>query len=567
MFESVNTSRHHALTYDCEDDYVAVCENNIRAEMQAMAQKPGTKVVLTDDNTVEYRHHLIRYETEDETQFHIHPSAPEGDWKTYDLGYVKTYLEQLKLCQRGSFPSFVLTASVSPGAYANRRTSSIMNQSQTDAIKGLRDRLELIQGPPGTGKSTTIYYMIRQRLDGQTLVTSRNNQAIASVCEKLKRHHVSVFGKARGSVSMVVLGSPLRISDACVPYHIDTLIREKIDVEPSVVAYRGKLSRLLREIVRVKRARQQMVGFARLVALKVERTLEGERKALQIRLQSAIETWTARDHKIIMKRSTVFLCTIASSWRVRRVKNIVVDEAATVDDETMLLLYNKRAVNFVLVGDHRQLPPYSEVQNFVPISFFERMIRRGHRVHMLTTQYRMAPCIGTLVSNTFYDGKLQHASRRKGVLSWHKNATPESEKNMSFKNVGEISKMCDMVNAYMRKRPDHTVLVITFYNAQRVALQKKLRDRCSVVSVDGCQGMEADAVFVSCVRSNKFKMIGFCKNERRLCVALSRAKTCLRILGNHKTFRRNELWRRVWRACGISCLDVMKNACGVVPVA
>ena len=221
----------------------------------------------------------------------------------------------------------------------------------------------------------------------------------------------------------------------------------------------------------------------------------------------------------------------------------------------MLLLYNKRAVNFVLVGDHRQLPPYSEVQNFVPISFFERMIRRGHRVHMLTTQYRMAPCIGTLVSNTFYDGKLQHASRRKGVLSWHKNATPESEKNMSFKNVGEISKMCDMVNAYMRKRPDHTVLVITFYNAQRVALQKKLRDRCSVVSVDGCQGMGRSPI--EQVQNDRFA------KRRRPYVALSRANMFLNI--EQKCFDERDVASSVaW--CGISCLDVMKNACSVVGV-
>lgn len=103
------------------------------------------------------------------------------------------------------------------------------------------------------------------------------------------------------------------------------------------------------------------------------------------------------------------------------------------------------------------------------------------------------------------------------------------------------------ITKYQTKHPNHTIMVITFYNAQRNLLQKELE--CKVVSVDGCQGMEADAVFVSCVRSNTRENIGFCRNKNRLCVAMSRAKKCLAIFGNKQTFHKNRLWNKIIESC------------------
>jgi superfamily I DNA and/or RNA helicase len=50
--------------------------------------------------------------------------------------------------------------------------------------------------------------------------------------------------------------------------------------------------------------------------------------------------------------------------------------------------------------------------------------------------------------------------------------------------------------------------------------------------VDNYQGEENDIILLSLVRSNEEKHIGFLKTENRVCVAMSRAKHALYIVGN-----------------------------------
>ena len=427
-------------------------------------------------------------------------------------------------------------------------------QESEKALESLEHNLEMIQGPPGTGKSTTIYHMIRQRLAGQTLVTSKNNQAIAAVCEKLKQYHRSVFEeKRKNAVSIVVLGNPNRIAKCCETYHIQRLIKNKLNSNTEIIALKLQLSIMKKKVSRIKTIinHMQKKTFEIMVAKIILKRLTSERERFHVQLQSIIAKYTNIYKKLIMRHSTVFLCTVGSSWRVRRVKNIIVDEAATVEDECMVLLFNKKATNFILVGDHKQLPPFTGVEHFKPISFFERMVKNGHKVHTLRTQYRMSPSIGSMVSKLFYENKLEHGVHYdEDTLCWHNQKNKENKEDFSYKNICEIKKIKKNIDKYVLSHPQDSIMVITFYNAQRTALRKYLGDTFKVVSIDSCQGMEADAVFISCVRSNKQKIIGFCKNKNRLCVALSRAKKYLNIVGNKKTFSKNKLWCKVRAECG-----------------
>lgn len=58
--------------------------------------------------------------------------------------------------------------------------------------------------------------------------------------------------------------------------------------------------------------------------------------------------------------------------------------------------------------------------------------------------------------------------------------------------------------------------------------------------MDGAQGSEADCVIISCVRSassgSGLGTIGFLQDERRINVAISRAKQVLHLVGSRKTF-------------------------------
>jgi superfamily I DNA and/or RNA helicase len=545
--------KHHALTYSQKKKYIETCKNNILAEIQAVAQKDGKKIVITNENTQDYKEHCIKYQHKKKIEIHLHPDTPNEEdypWKTYDLGYIGNYIRQLKAYKKCTLPSFVLTNKVKKGEYTCERTKkTCLNENQRKALESLEHNLEIIQGPPGTGKSTTIYHMIRQRLKGQTLVTSQNNQAIAAVCEKLKQHHKSVFEKKRkNAISIVVLGSSNRIAKCCETYHIERLIQNKIKSTNEIIAREMHLTFMEKKISRFKTniKNMQRSTFEIIVAKIILKRLKYECQRFQLQLQSITRKYAYIYKKYIMRHSTTFLCTVGSSWRVRTVKNIIVDEAATVKDECMVLLFNKKATNFILVGDHKQLPPFTGVNHFKPISFFERMTKNGHKVHLLRTQYRMSPSIGNMVSKLFYENKLKNGiSYDKDTLCWHNHTSKENKEEFSYRNICEIQTIKKNIDKYMLSHPEDSIMVITFYNAQRVALQKHIGDKIKVFTVDSCQGMESDAVFISCVRSNKQKIIGFCRDKNRLCVALARAKKYLNIVGNKKTFSKNKLWCKV----------------------
>ena len=85
------------------------------------------------------------------------------------------------------------------------------------------------------------------------------------------------------------------------------------------------------------------------------------------------------------------------------------------------------------------------------------------------------------------------------------------------------------------------VRIITFYQAQVSLIKRMLTEhghgQVTVATVDSSQGCEADIVIVSFVRSNDAKKgdhhsAGFLSDDRRLNVALTRAKYQLICVGN-----------------------------------
>lgn len=97
--------------------------------------------------------------------------------------------------------------------------------------------------------------------------------------------------------------------------------------------------------------------------------------------------------------------------------------------------------------------------------------------------------------------------------------------------------------------PEAEIGVITPYSAQVSEIRKQLKrleigqrpnQRIEVSTVDGFQGREKEVIIISMVRSNSHQIIGFLSNEKRMNVAVTRAKRLCCLIGDSGTVSHND---------------------------
>jgi serine/threonine protein kinase len=256
----------------------------------------------------------------------------------------------------------------------------------------------------------------------------------------------------------------------------------------------------------------------------------------------------------------------------------IIDEAskATATETLVPMVQAKR---WVLVGDPNQLPPFVEealvrhdllrehelAEEDVRQTLFERLLGElpAEATRLLSTQHRMVPAIGDLVSECFYDGALASAPGTRP--RWLELAFPKavtwyttSRRTDRFESVvgtsrsnqleaREIRKLLRRINGTAKwENANVTVAVLSGYTAQRETIAREIageRNEWSnitsldVASVDAFQGREADILIYSVTRSNREGNIGFLYEPRRLNVALSRGRLGLVLVGDHVCVR------------------------------
>lgn len=255
---------------------------------------------------------------------------------------------------------------------------------------------------------------------------------------------------------------------------------------------------------------------------------------------------------------------------------VIVDEAGRAT-HAEILVPMIRGHKIVLVGDHHQLPPtlnheiddiikdISGQREVLQAMLFQELAEKiNDKLRIpLTVQYRMHPAISRLVNTCFYpeieieDG-ISGSDRRHG-LTWcpkpvvwystrelpdHRESSG-SHNPMSWQNQAEIRVILQLLERIEEtyrntEKTRKTVGIITGYLAQKLELQQRVLSRAKqlerldveVNTVDAYQGRDRDIIIYSVVRSNPEARIGFLKDERRLNVALSRARELLIIVGD-----------------------------------
>jgi len=255
---------------------------------------------------------------------------------------------------------------------------------------------------------------------------------------------------------------------------------------------------------------------------------------------------------------------------------IIVEEAAEVLESHIITALSATTKHLILIGDHEQLRPktavYALTKDFqLDVSLFERMVKNKVEHTTLLRQRRMRPEISKLL-NVIYPALYDHPHVEtypnirgvKSNLYFLTHTVPESqggeEMSLSKSNLHEaqfIAQFCRylMLQGYQSSQ----ITVLTAYAGQVRMLRSEIRkleppegsiysgiDKVYITSVDNYQGEENDIILLSLVRSNPKKIIGFLNTSNRICVALSRARQGMYIVGNgYMLSEKNDVWNAI----------------------
>jgi ATP-dependent RNA/DNA helicase IGHMBP2 len=437
----------------------------------------------------------------------------------------------------------------------------------------------IVHGPPGTGKTTTLIAAIRNAAEQhlKILVTAPSNAAVDLLVEKLIDQGINTLR----------IGHPARVEEK--------ILNQTLDAK---IAYHDSYRDL-------KKLRKETESYLRL-AKQYKRNFGPEERAQRklmyqevSRIREAavqLEDYIRSD---IYQKTQVFASTLVGSSS-HHLKGLIfdvvfIDEAAQgLEAATWIPILKAKKV--VFAGDHCQLPPtiksFEAAKQGLSTTLFEKIIHnKPQTAQMLQVQYRMPEAIMGFSNQQFYQGKLEAAENTKAhafsqdepVLEWIDTAgsgyTDQSETDsLSTFNPEEARFACRYLNdTILRigfglfKEKAWTIGLIAPYSAQVRFLRflifetfefpnlKAFAEMITIDTVDGFQGQERDLMLISLTRSNENGEIGFLADERRMNVAITRARRKLILIGDSSTlaqhaffdsllryFEEKEAYRSVW---------------------
>lgn len=237
----------------------------------------------------------------------------------------------------------------------------------------------------------------------------------------------------------------------------------------------------------------------------------------------------------------------------------------------------------VLAGDHKQLQglvhTYFNEKHGFGISLMERVMQldeyqfpyNPRLVTQLTDNFRSHWAILRFSNYHFYHSVLKARQtkevadfaigwsllpNKKFPLIFHSILAPSEVDGTSLFNDEEVHVVGQYVTALLKRGIEGKKVeavdigIICPYGAQRKRFTEKFKDvkELEVGTVDSFQGREKLIIIMSTVRSQT-ETVGFLKNEKRLNVALTRAKALLIVVGNGETLQKNKLWYKFINYC------------------
>lgn len=556
------------------------------------ASPKSGQIPQTGQLSVDYRREIQQYRRQDAAYDAFRKSETNNNLKSILVG-----VEEPKTFQR-----------IQSNSFFNERLD-LTQQRAVFKILRAKD-LAMIQGPPGTGKTNVLVEAIRQilyenhrnnALKQRILIVSQSHAAVDRILEDLN-------DSIGSETSAIRIGSEDKIQEN-INREFGLKHCNQIWTEQSISACQNKLLSILQELKvestsfsqyatslellkisnldenKKSDAKKKVADFEKLYNLSpqnptLSRCLILDKWCRGLLERDDLGEYYIKDAEIIAGTCSGF---IADPY----VRDIVfdyvfIDEAAKATlSEIMVPMV--RAQKVILVGDHKQLSPVidrealeytgeriteKEIQDVGFGKLFE-MLPDEHK-ETLSTQYRMHPCIGDLISILFYDGKVQSGVSARDrtvelpllmgkVITWISTSDKmdkrfEKQHGQSYENEAEANIILKVLKQLDHEMENHenqySIGVITPYRAQLERIRNRIPNlelkniSVDVNTVDAFQGSQRDIMLYSTVRSNRSKNIGFLKEQSRLNVSFSRARHALIIVGdatylNNKDIRDN----------------------------
>jgi len=426
-----------------------------------------------------------------------------------------------------------------------------LNTSQANALESIikAEQMGIIHGPPGTGKTTTIVEIVKAlaKTEKKILVCAPSNNAVDLLATQIDNAGVPVLR----------VGNVSRVSD---------------NISHLTLAEKARNDNEWQHIKRVKIEAE----VAKNQAGKYKRNFGHQERANRNAMyQEAKELrhW-ARDLEQKLLGRLISECTVICSTLIGvsdrsindyRFKTCIIDEASqALEPECWNAILKSERVIFA--GDHLQLAPTVKSQKAKELGFSETLLNRMTDIikhsHLLDTQYRMNGKILSFSNIQFYNSLLKSGTKNKSWLlpedldplvfidtsgcGFDEQFNPKTQ---SRYNEGEYFILREHFIQKQGCYKEQSIGIISPYSEQVKFLRNKIEEDdlfsgfdITVNSIDGFQGQEKDAIYISLVRSNAAGDIGFLKDERRLNVAMTRAKKKLIMIGDLGTLSQVKLF-------------------------
>ncbi|MHB8147596.1 MAG: AAA domain-containing protein [Vulcanimicrobiaceae bacterium] len=501
--------------------------------------------------------------------------------------------------------------------------------------------ISFVHGPPGTGKTrfiaSIVHYGVVSKRFERVIVSSQSNEAVNNVAEKLQ----GLFADEASAV-MLRVGPQANVSTSIMPLHsaaIQGRYRElfiaeemqRVSLAASDLGLPGQFAEALLDFHRrMRRAKSELLDNADEPGVVWRRVLgelgfdhvDEEVSYLEIlmerfgvtnlnaakrleymvsvgrRWRGALAGGRRNLEELLCASRPIIIGTCVGLGRSSLKIDATTFDLAIIDEAARcspgeLAIVMQSAKKVILVGDHKQLPPYLERANrgslaatlhirdqrLLDESDFERGIHSEYgsaASQRLNSQRRMRPGIGNLVSYCFYEKDLQ--TKRESFppafsligapyeadVTWLDtgsfvdDAAEQKIGRFDFQNQTEADTIVALIRDLMTRSEfwtsydsdpvrgiDAPIGVICGYAKQAELVQERLYTsglsaddlgRVKIGTVDSYQGKENPIVILSLVRSNDIRDIGYLRDSRRINVAVSRAMERLIIVGDMSFF-------------------------------